>query len=318
VFACFLVVVALVIVPSTIFCSPPPLLTGYDYELDLTSLMANTTPAVQDIPTPTYYHAYHKVVGDTLHLGIVCNGSAPSGTNDFSWCGFGFRVSDNSSTGMVVGDGLIGYVDPNDGTVFSVDMSMNGRTFGIISTCKTGSSLVCPDSARTLVPCQESILTTTGYRQNEYLVLEYTRKLDTGDACDKVIVVEEAVAILFSIGLVNTASTWPWGIQKHDVAANVLSASYFVTFHTSVTHTTQQQTTQQTTQQQTTQQTTQQQTTQQTTQQQTQRTTQQPQQTHAKTHHSEEASGTTGDASGLFVSQALVIASLFFVLFGRS
>jgi len=303
-----------IILPSLVFSSPPPQLTGYDYELDLTNMMANTTPAIQDIPTPTYYHAYHKVLGDTLHLGIVCNGSAPSGTNDYSWCGFGFRVSDNSSTGMVNSDGIIGFVNPDEaGKMYSVDMSLNGRTFGIPTTCKSGTTLVCPDSSRTNIPCADNVLTATGYRQNEYLVLEYTRKLDTGDACDKVIVVDDPVAIVFSIGLVNTLTAWPYGIQKHDYAGNLLTSNYFVTFKQ---HIAQQTTQQQTTQQQTTQQTTQQQTTQTTQQTTQQQQTTAPQATHKGTKDQGESSTVDDVASVVYFSQALLFASLLFAFLG--
>jgi len=209
----------------------PPVLSGYDFNLDLSNMMANVTP-VNDVPQNVYFKIYYEINSTHLRMGIVCNGSSITGTNSYTYCGFGFRTS-NASTGMLISDGISGWVTPG-GQVQISDLFLDGRNWGDVDTCKGGGGgYICPDSDSP-TPCKDDILTASGRRTAEFLVLEYSRRLNTGDTkCDTPIVPGVGIPIIFSIGLVDSASIdpWPYSMLPHDFGANVLAENYYLTFN---------------------------------------------------------------------------------------
>ncbi len=89
---------------------------------------------------------------------------------------------------MLTSDGISGWVTPGNQVQIS-DLFLDGRNWGDVDTCKGGAGgYICPDTDSP-TPCKDDILTPSGRRTAEFLVLEYSRRLNTGDTkCDTPIV----------------------------------------------------------------------------------------------------------------------------------
>jgi len=208
-----------------------PILTGYDFELDLSDKMANVTPSTSDIPVTVFFKIYWRVDDTDIHMAIVCNGSSITGTNVNTYCGFGFRKS-NATTGMLGSDSIAGTVTSAN-VVQLADLTLEGRGWGDPVTCAGSStSIICPDADRAS-PCRDDAVLVGGRREDEFLVLEFSRKLSTGDTrCDVPIVPGVGIPVIFSIGLIDLTSVdpWPYSMLPHDFAANVLLENFYTNF----------------------------------------------------------------------------------------
>jgi len=189
-----------------------PQLTGYENMVNLTNEMS--PDGVTSVPT--YYVYYYTVNETVLQVGTVCD--SPGG-----WCAFGFSP-DGTMPGSDVG---VGYVDTgNNG--FTLDFTIGNR-FPPVSPCDV-TSRVCPDTSGT--GCANNLAMKSASRQGNYLIFEYSRPTKASDTCDREVMINTPIPVIFSLGNVVTGASFPFNMIKHAVRTNTINGSYFMQFNT--------------------------------------------------------------------------------------
>jgi len=189
-----------------------PVLTGYDKFVNLTGSLVDNGAGTN---TSVYYALYYTVIGNSIRIGIVCDGNplAPTAI----WCGFGI-----SQTGLMVGDppgnllsdAVVGYVDPLTNQTFITDFATRGRNPPLVCGSLPAGS-VCTD-AFIGGNCSSQVTATSGYISNGYLVIQYTKPLPALDVCDVGIVLGVPTFVIHAIGTVQDGFEFPDNVIQHE------------------------------------------------------------------------------------------------------
>jgi len=192
-----------------------PALTGYDQFVNLTLY-----DQVNFQTSTLFYGLYYSIRLNSIDIGVVCDVSTES---PIGWCGFGISLS-----GMMFGangeisDAVIGYVDDNG--VFSIgDFVIKGRNPPF--SCQFTPS-VCLDTFGGS-NCTNNVVSRSGRRQGNYLIMEFTRPLAASDSCD-VAINFSSNFIIYVIGNAADTGTFPDTIISHDQRAFANTALTFI------------------------------------------------------------------------------------------
>jgi len=179
-----------------------PILTGYQYQMDLGNLQTDG-----HVSAPTYFHIYYTINPPNISIGVVADTTTAIG-----WAGFGIT----NTNLMIPGDAVIAHVDtgPRINDFFLV-----GRVASLSPVfCNNGIAAVCFDpTEKPAGNCQDNVYNTTVSRISNFLTFTYTRPLAASDACDLAITPGVPVGIIFGVGPTIASSAWPYSIQYHYV-----------------------------------------------------------------------------------------------------
>jgi len=197
-------------------CGSAPILTGYDFNFDLSTSLSNGTSTVSNYT----YTVYYSIRTGNINIGIVAQEpNIPS-----HWVALGFSNTGN----MTKTDAAIAWVDPASGNVSIADFWIQGKKVPSDQICQSTGGAVCPDS---LVNCTNNVALISGSRNGGFLVIEYSRPLAASDACDIAINPGFAMNITFSMGPVNQTLSFPYNLMKHSVRTDISQGPHLMTFN---------------------------------------------------------------------------------------
>eukprot|EP01118_Nematostelium_gracile_P005939 TRINITY_DN1894_c0_g1_i1.p1 TRINITY_DN1894_c0_g1~~TRINITY_DN1894_c0_g1_i1.p1 ORF type:complete len:538 (-),score=106.51 TRINITY_DN1894_c0_g1_i1:86-1666(-) len=184
-----------------------PVLRGYFFSRNLTDNFMD--PSTGNLTT-NYFGVYYTISNGNISVGIV----AEVPTN--GWVGFGLSRDGKMVTENYTNDAVIAWMGPN-GMPNVADFSIRGTVAPTLEHCSQNPiDSVCPDVTQ---QCANNIQLISASKVGNYLSVEFTRKLDTGDACDIKITPNVQQFIIFAVGP-TTSEAWPYNVQFHDKYAN--------------------------------------------------------------------------------------------------